>query len=356
VTGAIARDRESDATVHIRAALTANAAGPWCMALNAQLGIHALPRTITHFSKGAHIVTRQLHPEFAMALPSGRRSATLVDRGSRHVFVIPWRGRSLIGTSDSPFRGTPDEAAPDERDIADLLRDVGAALPGLRLGPDDVLHAFAGLYPLAGEARPEVYRGTGDYQIVDHARDGVEGFISVIGAKYTTARRLAERAADLALRKLRRKQVPCRTATEPLAGGDLEHPAAYAARVAAQYGSLVDRATVDHLVAAYGTEVQALLETRTRHPGALSRLTSERESIEAEIVYAVEHEMAVHLDDVVFRRTGLGTVGHPGSACLRRCADIMGDLLGWSSARRAAEVERTGRRFPLKPSASLNGA
>jgi glycerol-3-phosphate dehydrogenase len=201
-----------------------------------------------------------------------------------------------------------------------------------------------------------VYRGTGDYQIVDHARDGVEGFISVVGAKYTTARRLAERAADLALRKLRRTQVPCRTATEPLAGGDLDDPAAYAARVADQYGSLVDRATVDHLVAAYGTEVHAVLETGTRHPGALSRLTSERESIEAEIMYAVEQEMAVHLDDVVFRRTGLGTVGHPGTACLRRSADIMGDLLGWSSARRADEVERTVRRFPLKPVASSKGA
>ena len=356
VTGAIARDRESGTTIRMRAALTANAAGPWCMTLNAQLGIHALPRTITHFSKGAHIVTRQLHPQFAMALPSGRRGATLVDRGGRHVFVIPWRGRSLIGTSDSPFRGTPDEAAPDERDITDLIQDVGAALPGLHLGPDDVLHAFAGLYPLAGEERPEVYRGTGDYQIVDHAPDGIEGFVSVIGAKYTTARRLAELAADLALRKLRRKQVPCRTALEPLAGGDLDDPAAYAAQVAGQCGSLVDRATIDHLVAAYGTDVHAVLETRNRHPDALSRLTSERESIEAEIVYAVEQEMAVHLDDVVFRRTGIGTVGHPGATCLRRCADIMGDLLGWSPARRADELERTERRFPLKPGAALNGA
>jgi glycerol-3-phosphate dehydrogenase len=66
--------------------------------------------------------------------------------------------------------------------------------------------------------------------------------------------------------------------------------------------------------------------------------------------------MAVHLDDVVFRRTGLGTVGHPGDACLRRSAEIMGDLLGWSSARRADEVARTVRRFPLKPGASLKGA
>jgi glycerol-3-phosphate dehydrogenase len=356
VAGAIARDRVSGERVEIRAALTANAAGPWCMALNAQLGIRRLPRTITHFSKGAHIVTRQLHPDFAMALPSSRRSAAIVDRGGRHVFVIPWRGRSLIGTTDSPFQGTPDQVSPDERDIADLLQDVGAALPGLRLQPEDVLHAFAGLYPLSGDVRPEVYRGTGDYQIVDHGgREGLEGFISVIGAKYTTARRLAQRAADLALKKLRREPVGCRTDREPLAGGDIDDLAAYSGSVARQYESHLDRATVEHLLAAYGTEVHAVLASKGRHPTALARLAPDRESVEAEVVYAVEHEMAVHLDDVVFRRTGLGTVGHPGWPCLRRCAGIMGDRLGWSPERRADEVHRTARRFPLQPSAAPHG-
>ncbi|HEY8536510.1 MAG TPA: FAD-dependent oxidoreductase, partial [Vicinamibacterales bacterium] len=154
VRGAVVRDELTGERLHVRAHVTVNAAGPWIPALNARLPVGRLPRPITHYSKGAHIVTRQLTPGFAVALPSSRRGAAIVNRGGRHIFVIPWRGYSLIGTSDSPFDQDLDTVAPGEDDIEGLLRDVAAAMPGAGLEWRDVRHAFAGLYPLTGTVQP----------------------------------------------------------------------------------------------------------------------------------------------------------------------------------------------------------
>jgi glycerol-3-phosphate dehydrogenase len=105
----------------------------------------------------------------------------------------------------------------------------------------------------------------------------------------------------------------------------------------------LDPDLLDHLVSAYGTEIDAL----PAGPGSLERLTSDRESLEAEVTFAVEQEMAVKLEDVVFRRTGLGTLGHPGLACLRRCADIIGVRLGWGADERDQQIRQTARQFPI---------
>jgi glycerol-3-phosphate dehydrogenase len=348
MSGITALDALTGRTIHIGARLTINASGPWIGGLDQKLGVGPLGKAITGFSRGAHIVTRQILPEVAIALFTNRRSQAVVTRGGRHVFVIPWRGHSLIGTSDRPFRGALDEVAPTEEDVDDLLGDVNAALPGAALTSSDVRHAFAGLYPLTDPAlSDDVYQGTGDYQIVDHAeRDGIEGCLSVLGAKFTTARRLAERAIDVALRKLARPAIPCATGITPLVGGDIQDVNAFRREAGVRFSDL-PRDTVANLVASYGTEADAVVGSRGGAVAAVGRLSAGRESLESDVVFAVEQEMAVRLDDVVFRRTGLGTIGHPGLSCLRRCADIIGVRLGWGADERARQIRDTERQFPI---------
>jgi glycerol-3-phosphate dehydrogenase len=283
----------------------------------------------------------------AIALPTRRQARAVVTRGGRHVFVMPWRGHSLIGTSDHPFEGTPDDVRPTARDVTDLIDDVTRALPGAEIGPEDVRYAFAGLYPLTDDAlKADVYQGTGDYQIVDHARrDGVEGCLSVLGAKFTTARRVAERAVDVALEKLKRPAVPCRTSDTPLAGGEISDLAGFEEAVARKWPDM-DGALARHLVSAYGTEIDDLLAVCREQTG-WRRLAPERAAIEGEVHFAVDREMAVRLEDVIFRRTGLGTLGYPGDGCLRRCADIIGIRLGWTADRVADEIRRTELLFAV---------
>lgn len=341
VAGAVATDTMTGSSFEVRARLTVNAAGPWCVRLNDSLQAAGLPKTITHYSKGAHIVTRSIAGDLALALPVARKSQTIVDRGGRHIFVIPWRGHSLVGTTDSPFREDPDHARATDDEIEQLLSDLDQALPGAGITRRDVRHAFAGLYPLGGEVvRPDVYSATGHYQLLDHAvSGGGEGLISALGAKYTTARGLAERAVDLALRKLGRPYVPCTTRTTPLVTGP-------PAEIVGERLGALDEDLAAHLLSAYGPEAAALLDAAG--DGGLSRLAPDRESVAAEARYAVAREMAVRLEDVVFRRTGLGTVGHPGLPCLRQTARLMGQALGWSDAEVELQVRRTDQVFPVR--------
>ena len=355
VEGVIAVDGLTGDRVEIRAQIVANAAGPWASGLNERLDSGRLEEPIRGFSKGAHIVTRRAVETFALALPTARRASTLLDRGGRHVFVIPWRGHSLIGTSDRPYDGALDEVGPTEADITDLLDDVAAALPGLGLTRSDVTHAFAGLYPLTvRDLRPNVYQGTGDYQIVDHSREtGGAGVVSVLGAKYTTARRLAERATTLICDRLGRGEIPCRTRRTPLVGGDIDDLDRFTKDAVSRYAEVLDLHTVEHLVHHYGTEIDSVIAVAAIADGKTSPLvplTSTRESIGAEVRFAVEDEMAVALSDVVFRRTGLGTLGNPGTACLRQCAEIMATCLGWDDTRVSEEIRRTRALFFVRES------
>ena len=114
---------------------------------------------------------------------------------------------------------------------------------------------------------------------------------------------------------------------------------------------MLDRSSVEQLVCQYGTEVDDVVSLGTdSDQGLLTSLSKQRSTLGAEVRFAVEEEMAVNLSDVLFRRTGLGTLGDPGDACLRRCAEIMGRCLGWSEARMNAEVQHAKTLFIIRES------
>ena len=225
------------------------------------------------------------------------------------------------------------------------------ALPGIALGGRDVVYAFAGLYPLADTTAQNAYQVSGTYRVIDHAKASrVDGLISVLGARYTTARRVAERAVDLTFRKLGRSVPPCETAASPLVGGSIQDLPRFRTEAARTLDGRVDRDVVDHLVSAYGDELDDLISTEQEGCPLLDRLSTARESIEAEVAFAVDREMAVRLDDVVLRRTGLGTLGYPGRRCLERAAAIMAARLNWSERQVAEECARTMDHYRRLPS------
>ena len=350
VIGVRARDVESGGDFPIHARVTVNAAGPWLPGLNDRFAVGALRRPVTGLALGAHIVTRELLSGFAVALPTSRASRTLAGRTGRNVFVIPWRGHSLVGTSNRPFPDRADPVRPTENDVADLVGDVNRAMPSARLIRADVEHAFAGLYPLtARRIRPELYQGISDYQIIDHGSHGdAEGFVSALGAKYTTARALAERTTDVVCARLGHRRVPCHTRETPLLGGDIPDPGMLRRRIRTDRAGL-DDAAADALVQSFGTEAPEVLRAARQGPSNTSRLAPDRDTIEAQVLFAVRREMARQLADVVFRRTGLGTLGDPGQPCLERCATIMAAELRWTPPQRADQLRRTREIFRVLP-------
>ena len=348
VAGVQARNALGDgAAFDVHARLVANMTGPWAPRLLAALDRRPAGRFA--LSKGVHLVTRSLTRNVALALATGHQHEGIVSRGGRHLFIIPWRGRSLIGTTNVPFDGDPADVGVTEKDVADFVAEIDSGFPAARLRREEVEFAFAGLYPLVDkEVRAGVYQGASAYHVVDHAPDGVEGLITVIGAKYTTARNLARQAIDLAFRKLGTVRPPrARTAETPVHGGRIERFSDFLGeaigkdRAAHRLGEEIVR----ELVMCYGTEYPAVLQHADKDPGAGARVAASRPTIRAMVRHAVLHEMALRLDDVVFRRTGLGTIGDPGEDGLRAAAAIMAEELGWDAARVERELERVRTRF-----------
>jgi glycerol-3-phosphate dehydrogenase len=331
----------------LRARVVANMTGPWAPQVNDRLDRR--PRGRFRLSKGVHLVTRPLTRSGALALATRHQSDALLSRGGRHFFIIPWRGHSLIGTTNVPYSGDPAEVGVTEKDIADFLAEIASAYPAAAVRREDVRFFFGGLYPLVDkDVRAGVYQGAGKYEIHDHAREGIEGLITVIGAKYTTARNLARQAIDEVFRKLSRVPPASRTASTPVHGGRIE-----------RFDDFLDQAVLKdssrgfglgadvmrELVLCYGSEYSAVLKPLEEDPSWGRRVAEDRPIIGAMVYHAVRHEMALHLTDVVFRRTGLGTIGNPGGECLSACAAIMAKELRWDGQRVEREMAAASAVF-----------
>lgn len=356
VRGVRAKSLLNGERVDIQAELVINATGPWIPALNNQIGKtnaggKKVEGVVNAFSKGAHIITRQLSQGYAVALPTKKQNQAVVNRGGRHVFIIPWRGFSLIGTTYRPYKGNLNDVSATENDINEMISDINSALvPDMGaevLQRSDVLHAFAGIYPLIDDViNTNVYQGTGKYQIVDHAKiDKLEGLVSVFGAKFTTARLLAEKALDQIVKRFDKKLEGCKTRSSRLSSGKIEDILAYRNEQISKYGSLLSEPVINNLVTNYGSNIHMVIDLIKEDKQLSDELVPGRLTIAAEIIYSVRHEMACYLEDFIFRRTGLGTLGNPGEDVLRYCARLMGQELGWDQVRIDNEVQQTLGRF-----------
>ncbi|MHB8810916.1 MAG: glycerol-3-phosphate dehydrogenase/oxidase, partial [Desulfobulbaceae bacterium] len=293
ITGAVALDRLGGKPCTVRARVTVNAAGPFIQGINEQHGGMNLARQTTGFSKGVHLVTRKLIDRYAIALPTAKKTEGVVHRGGRHMFILPWRGRSLIGTTNVPFSGKLDEVGVTHQDITDFLEDINQTLPSAQLQLQDVLYAFSGLYPLtAREIRPDTYQGTGEYQVIDHEQDGVRGAITALGAKYTTARTVAERATDLLAGKLGGSWPHCTTATTQLAGGEIKDWHGFVEGRKRKYATAFAPEVLDSLLCPDGTEIDTIVAPlMPASPGTIAQ----QELMDVLVRHAVQQEMACTL-------------------------------------------------------------
>ncbi len=343
VTGMLVEDVEQGQSFELRARLTVNATGPWIPALNRALFKDHSAVATTGYSRGSHLVTRQLIENYAVALPTRFSGQNVIDRGGRHIFIIPWRGCSLIGTSYIATEEIDDPVI--ERDeVEQLLGEINRQIPALDLMPQDVRHAFSGIYPLHDSVvRAKTYQGSGDYQIVDHAKLGYAGIISALGAKFTTARLVAEKVTDCVIAHLAADARACQTRSMRLASAAYDNLEHYAPEKSADCAKTLSADQVKRLIRQYGSKVESALAPAMDDSSLLQPLCRSRPNLKAEVYHAVEQEMAVRLDDFIYRRTGIGTIGFPDSECIDATVVIMSNLLGWDAARCALERQRLDR-------------
>ncbi len=342
VEGVRVRDAETGASHEVRARIVLNAAGPWVDVL---LGRLAKPPATTrfHLSKAMNLLTRPLLRGRGVGLDgqSGFRDRdALLHKGTRLFFVVPWHDLSLLGTRHLPWRGDPDDFRITSGDVKHFLDEVNAAYPPFKLGAEDVIGVYGGMLPQSpasvGGAEVELQKKA---QVVDHAREeGVEGLVSMVGVKWTSARAVADRAVALACRKLGRASKTARPSRLP--GSDFERHDEWLARAAKELPSNLDEKAGLHLMRSFGTRVDVLLRLTQERPELAAPVQQGSPVIGAEIVHAAREEMALHLDDVLLRRTELAIARPLSDAAIEGAARLMAAELRWDAARLEQELTR----------------
>ncbi len=330
VQGVTVHDRIHDRAYEVRGTVTLNCAGPWvdsvlAMARGRREGLHM------RRSEGIHIITKALIEENSIV--------SAITPAGRHCFLIPWRGHTLIGTTDQPYEGHPDDYRVTRRSIEDLIAAVNASFEGLAITYADVRHCYGGLRPLVETQTEETYTSSRKYEIHDHQQDGLDHLMTVEGGKWTTSRHLAEKVIDRVREKTALPIPPSVSERKYLKGSRIRDMNAFLQRSKAAHPDFSE-STVAYLGQIYGTQFNAVLEL-ARQDAALAAPMNAQGDILAQAVYAARHEMAITLKDIVLHRTGIATLGNPGEDILQRVARAVADDLGWDQKRVQQEVEQT---------------
>ena len=336
VVGVHARDALDSREFDIRARLTVNATGGAIDRLLEPLGLATGIPMLT----AMNLVTRRDAGEEAL----GGRAIS-----GRNLFLVPWRDRALFGTWESDRAGDPSDSGVDPKDVASFIAELNQAFPALDLTLADITLVHHGLVPAVVHGDRASLQGHD--QIRDHADKGIEGIVTVSGAKYTTARAVADRVTTRVMAKLQQKPVRSRTASTPLPGGSIRDVGLAIADARREHDEGLPTDTIPHLIAAYGSRFRDVVELADTRPDWRTRLAKDSPVIGAELVHAVRKEMAITLADAVLRRTPLGALGDPGEVALERAAAIVGGELRWSDDRRRTEIEAVRRfyRGPERP-------
>jgi glycerol-3-phosphate dehydrogenase len=272
-------DRLTNSTFKVRTRAVVNATGPWADGLP-----HS--RVKLRVTKGVHLVIDKAKVPVT--------ETVVMSEGKRILFAIPWGERTILGTTDTDYNGPIDDVRADATDIGYVLQITNQFFPAAKLVAADVISAWAGLRPLVADPNGK----PSDISRAHEIHNPEPGWWDVAGGKLTTYRLMGEQTVDQIVKKLKREASRCRTAQEPL------------------------------LPKADTVGVSGIL------PPELSRKTVE---------HYVGREWAVHLDDVMVRRTSWHYYFADAPRIAERVADWMGELLGWSRETRSAELERYAR-------------
>ena len=327
--GVVVRDHLSGRVATLRARVIVNATGPWVDQLRERARVSERGRRVVRGTKGIHCLLPRLTAHAIY-------HSTADDR---MIFVIPWREFSLVGTTDADFEGDLDRVHATRDEVVYLLEEVRRALPDRRVRPEEVVYTYAGVRPLSFEEGIRASDVSREHKVLDE-----EGgrFLSITGTKLTCFRSLAEEAADRVVRTLG-QEMPSRTAhltldgTDGAAGVVEAHTWLDASAEASRSG--LSRQTLETLVGLYGRGYAGVVARAGKVPDGAERLCPSNPDIVAQLHVAVHEEMAVSLQDVLVRRTGIGTSPCQGADCADAIGRRMGTLLGWSPRRLSAELE-----------------
>ncbi len=350
IVSAEVRDQISGRSFEISSRFWVNATGPWVDRFRAHIPGYDGTRTI-RLTKGTHVVLPSIsdgYALFAAILP-----------GDRIFVMMPWRGYSLLGTTDTDFEGDPATVQPDSEDVDYLLRAVNRVL-GEPVKPESVIGAFAGLRALAMQPGRGPSENTREYRF--HEDPWAPNLVSICGGKLTTARALGEKLVDAIAARLNTRPAlsphhdsnsrldrhpqkiiathPSRCA--PLPGGSTGPWETFvkAAEAEARREFPIPAEVAERIVRTYGSRWREVLTPICQHKQLAELLPGSPSLLAAEVEFSIQKEMAIRIEDFLLRRSGLSWSSCNLSESVPAVAAIFAEHFGWTAEERESATSR----------------
>jgi len=324
VSGVTVRDSEDGREATVKAQVVINCSGVWTDEVQQIAGGRG--RFRVRASKGVHLVV-------------GRdkivSDAAMILRTEKSVlFIIPWGNHWIIGTTDTDWSLDLAHPAATKADIDYILGHVNKVV-ATPLGAEDIEGVYAGLRPLLAGESEQTSKLSREHAVARVA----PGLVAIAGGKYTTYRVMAADAVDEAAGDIPTRVADSVTEKVPLLGADGYFALVNQAdQVAERYGLHPYR--VRHLLDRYGSLLHEVLATAEGRPELLRPITAAPDYLRVELVYGAEAEGALHLEDLLARRTRISIeYAHRGVDCAQEVAEFVAGPLGWDAAAVAREVE-----------------
>jgi len=341
ITGVVVKDRLANKTWTATSRAVVLAAGAWTDEMIRRFEI-PMDRPLLRRTKGVHVVIPRER------LPLARAITLISPIDHRVMFALPWRDRSVLGTTDTDFAGTADEVWADADDVKYLCESGNGYFPGANLTPDDVISTWAGLRPLIA-APPNVDESEISREHEVFTRH--DGLVIIAGGKLTTYRRMARETVNKTIKLLEEIDEfdpeslhRISTKARPLPGAvgveppDLETVAAVGRRLMSEYKLDVDTAT--HLCGVYGARATELAKAIAADRTLGERIDHEVPYVWAEVDFAVTHDLARTIEDVLARRVPVLLVSRDqGLGICERVASRMAQLLGWDATTKSQMID-----------------
>jgi glycerol-3-phosphate dehydrogenase len=324
VRGLRLRDRLDGTEFRIEAKWVINASGPWADGVARRAGIRNV--RMVGGVRGSHLVL----PRF----PGAPQSAVYTEAlDGRPIFVIPWNGELLVGTTEVDDTGDPGCAQPSETEIDYLLTSAQRLFPAAALGRDEIRYAMAGVRPLPYSPGNPLAAITRRHVLHDHRDDGVAGMVSVIGGKLTTAAAVARECARKIGIEVAEPQFDA-----VAQAGEVES-AVSACLGEAGAGGQVSAEMARAAVSWFGRAGADVVRSAARDERLGAPICDGSLHMVAEAVHALQNECAVTLGDVLLRRVPVALAGEWSKEQTRQAAERIGAAAGWSGERVGCEVE-----------------
>ena len=376
VYGVAVRDSLTGDRFEVRARVVLNAAGPWAEGLLKGVTTRNAIAPSNWSRDACFLINRRPNGPWALALQGVRHEGdAMLKRGARHLFMVPWRDRTLVGAWHSVVPRDADAARITRGELLTWIEEINASHPGFELHESEVERVDFGLVPFGdgpGHSPASLSYGKRS-RLIDHRlSDGISGLVTSISVRYTVARLDAVNALACVMKQIYRKDLDpfnpasiaaavenperaarTRSVSDPLPGGEFDDYERLLAHSRRNRPLWMSPGSIESLVANYGTHMHRVVAMADADP-SLRRCIAGSHVTLAEVAYALRDEMVHTLSDIVFRRTELGTAGHPGEAALSEVSTFMQQALGWSARHLAEERRQVDAHFerhliPVEP-------